>query len=260
MDIREFLQALVGAVILKPDELLLGSSQQSSSMLAEIDRVLGMDGSVSAFSLLHTFVLVVGLGLLMGIDATTSLFIAIFVVLGVAGGLFAVGALFSVLGINLDSVTNGIAGALSPAFSHSLLADGFVVFPFVLLAAGVARYRWGSVRRATKQAQATYDSLRHYCAFCGSVMKPGSRRCQACREGIPKTSKMRCTNCGRFVPKGARFCWVCGEELLWSGPQSCPECGRMMGAGAKFCPECGTRQPAGANADAPPDPTESEEP
>lgn len=247
MDIREFLQAVAGIFVLQPDKLILQSAAPTSYVLTALGGAFGSHGSVlGAFSVAHTFAMVVGIGLILGIGTSTSLFIGLFVVLGVAEGLFAVGALFGVLGLNSAAIATGVAQALEPTFSHPLVADAYVLFPFVILAVGVGRHRWGSSRAAVRYATASHNSFRHYCSFCGSVVKPGLKRCQVCRKVVPKPSKSFCGTCGRDVPEGAAFCWYCGGEMKWSGGASCVSCGEPVSPGSKFCPHCGSRQPPAA--------------
>lgn len=247
MDIREFLQAVAGVFILQPDKLILQSAAPTSYVLGALGDAFSSYGAVlGAFSVAHTFALVVGIGLLMGIGASTSLFIALFVVLGVAEGLFAVGALFGVLGLNSQAVADGVAKTIGPVFAHSLVADAYVLFPFVILGVGVARYRWGFTREQRKSAEESHNSLRHYCSYCGSVMKPGVRKCKVCEKGVPKASERYCSSCGRHVPEGAKYCWTCGDEVKWTGVEVCRSCMGLVGADSKFCTRCGARQgPAG---------------
>ena len=249
MDIREFFQAVAGAVVLQPDQILMGSAKQSSAILQALGRSFGSStGFLDAFGLVHTFCLVAGLGLLLGLGATTSVFIGVFVVLGVAGGLFALGSLFGVLGFSGDALTNGITNAFNATLARPYAADAFVVFPFVVLALGVVRYRWGAGRRSRKSAEMAQGSMRQYCSYCGSVLRPGKKKCDACGQGVPKPSNSHCSSCGRYVPKDARYCWFCGEEVLWSGDAKCSICGEAVAAGARFCPRCGARR-QGAKAD-----------
>ena len=153
-------------------------------------------------------------------------------------------AVFEALGVNLNSLTAGVTGALSPAFSRPLVADAYVIFPFVVLALGAVRYRWGAGRRSKKEAEAAHVTLRRYCSYCGSVVRPGARKCGSCLRGAPKASERHCTSCGHFIPFDAKYCWFCGDEIKWIGPQRCPKCQGSMGVGATFCPACGTRQEA----------------
>ena len=249
MDIREFLQAVVGAVVLQPDQLLMSSAQPDSAILQALGQRFGASGEfLNAFGLLHTFCLVAGIGLLMGLGASTSVFIGLLVVLGVAGGLYALASLLGVVGFNAEAVTGSITGAFGSAFAHPLVADGFVVLPFAVLALGVVRYRWGAGRRSRKVAEAAQGSMRQYCSYCGSVVKPGRRRCEVCRKGVPKASTLHCTNCGRFVPKDARYCWVCGDEMRLNGAGVCKSCGELVASEAKFCPHCGARQSHGPDS------------
>lgn len=261
LDIRDIVQAAFGAMILQPDEALVSAAQQNSLIM----RVLGASSSSAAatpggLELLHTFVLVAGFGLLVGASMTTSIAIAAFVVLGVAGGLFAVGELFNSVGVNLTNFSQAVATVADPIVSLPLIADLYLLLPVIVLVFGVARWRYAKGVERTRRAETTHQSLRHYCAFCGSVVEPGARRCTSCRKSVPRFSRRHCADCGRRIGSGAAYCWFCGDEVEKPGEGKCPSCGSAIADGAKFCPECGFRIPKAARTEVggEPEPAEGE--
>ena len=254
MDIGEFLQAIVGALVQQPDGVLVAGAQKNSAILEAVQRAYPPGGYVGEIGILHTFVLVVGLGLLFGTSLSTGVFIAAFVVLGVAGGLFAMAQLFGVLGVNVAGLSGAMTGALGSLVSHQYVADFYVVLPAIVLAAGLARWRLMLSRTAIKKTVAVNDSMKHYCSRCGTVMKVGYRRCHVCGEKIPKKTGGHCTTCGRIIAKDARYCWFCGSEASRAeGEERCPACGGSASEEDRFCPHCGIR------LSWPPPATESEE-
>jgi Double zinc ribbon len=241
VDIRDFVQAAIGVAVQKPDEVLVASAQQSSAILGFVDRYLpSAAGLTEGIALLHTFVLVLGVGLLVGTSMSTGLFIAVFAVLGVAGGLFAVGALFTSLGINFSGFSDAMTTALGTVVSHRYLSDFYVLLPLLVLALGVTRWKFGAAIIERRRATTARNALRHYCAFCGSVMAPAARRCGSCKREIPKFSKNYCSECGKPAAEGAVYCWFCGEEVRRDGDEECPACKKSVPR-TKFCAHCGSR-------------------
>jgi RNA polymerase subunit RPABC4/transcription elongation factor Spt4 len=242
LDLRDFVQVIIGAVIQQPDETLVVGAQQNSAILEALQRAYPPGGLVNEIGILHTFVLVLGFGLLIGTGLSTSVFIAAFVVLGVAGGLFALGQLFGVLGVNAAVFTGNMTSALGSLVGHQYLADAYVVFPLLVLGLGLVRWRRMSSLSTVRRKLATNDSMKHYCSFCGSVLKVGYKACHVCDRRIPKKSKGHCTSCGRLVAQDAQYCWFCGEELKADeGGARCPSCGIVTPREARFCPRCGQR-------------------
>jgi RNA polymerase subunit RPABC4/transcription elongation factor Spt4 len=241
MEFRDFFQAAVGALIQQPDEVLVQSAQGNSAILQFLGRAIPDTALVGGFSLLHTFVMVTGFGLLIGASMETSVLIAGFVVLGVAGGLFAVGQVLTIMGVNFTGFSTGMTNALGTLVSQSVLADLYLVLPLLILALGVARWRQRGGKRRAKDAAAAHDSMRHYCTFCGSVVLPGSRACGVCHKPVPQASKWHCTNCGRLVPEKAVYCWFCGAGVKWTGFERCPNCKELADRTSKFCVACGAR-------------------
>jgi Double zinc ribbon len=242
MDVRDFVQAVTGAVILRPDNILVASAL-SNGVFASTYFANAQSGDpiVEALSIAHVFLLTAGLGLLLGVGLTSSVAIGFFVVIGVAGGLFAIGSVLQALGPQFYAAAYGAQGTLSSLVVQPYLADAYLVLPLVVFAAGA--YRWDRTTKVKRlrAVQATHLSLRQYCTFCGARHEPGASSCAQCGKSVDAGSGSFCTDCGKPLSRKAVFCGYCGAEVLRGEGATCQVCGTSASPSAKYCNDCGAR-------------------
>jgi ribosomal protein L40E len=257
MDVRDFIQAVSGALILRPDNILVASALSQGAFLSGyFAGAKPGDPTIGALSIAHVFLLVAGIGLLLGIGLTSSIAIGFFVVIGVAGGLFAIGSVLNVLGPQLSSAAGSVQTTLASLVVQPYVADAYLLAPVVVFVAGF--YRWDVTTKVKKRkaVQATHLSLRQYCIYCGARHEPAATRCRSCGKPISAWTGTFCTDCGKPISPKALYCGYCGADILLGEDATCQTCGKPASASARFCHSCGARmksskQPQG-EAGAPP--------
>lgn len=265
MDVRDFIQAVSGAVILRPDDILVTSALSNGAFTSGyFGNTQSGDPLVAAISIAHVFLLTAGIGLVLGVGLTSSVAIGFFVVIGVAGGLFAAESVLQVLGPQFFDAASSAQNALASLVVQPYLADAFLVLPLVVFGGGI--YRWSHTTKVQKlrSVQATQLSMRQYCTFCGARHGPGATKCPQCRKSIDVRTGSYCTDCGKPISKKAVFCGYCGAELLHGEGTSCQACGTPTSPEARYCNHCGARirkphegaqpEPSQPPEDAPPSP------
>ncbi len=242
MDVRDFVQAVSGALILRPDSILVaGALTKGEFVSGYFAGVEPGDPLIGALSIIHVFLLTAGLGLLIGIGLTSSIAIGFFVVVGVAGGLFALGSVVNVLGPQLSSAAESAQATLASLVVQPILADVYLFAPLLLFAAGL--YRWDHTTKVKKRraVQATQLSMRQYCTYCGVRHEPTASKCGSCGRAVDTGSGSFCTDCGKPLPRSALYCGYCGAEILQGEEANCQSCGSPASASARYCKNCGAR-------------------
>jgi ribosomal protein L40E len=246
MDVRDFIQAVAGALILRPDNILVASSLSNGAFVSGyFAGVQSGDPLVGGLSIAHVFLFTAGLGLLIGIGLTSSVAIGFFVVIGVAGGLFAIGSVLNVLGPQLSGAAESVQATLSSLVVQPYVADAYLLAPLVVFVVGF--YRWDVTTKVKKKraVHATHMSLRQYCAYCGARHEPAATKCPSCGSPISVGSGSFCAECGEPISPKAGFCAYCGQEVLQGEGASCQNCGSPASPSARFCRKCGARMRAG---------------
>jgi ribosomal protein L40E len=259
MDVRDFIQAVSGALILRPDNILVASALSRGAFLSGyFAGAQPGDPTIGALSIAHVFLLVAGLGLLIGIGLTSSIAIGFFVVIGVAGGLFAIGSVLNVLGPQLSGAAASVQTELASLVVQPYVADAYLLAPIVVFVVGF--YRWDVTTKVKKRkaVQETHLSLRQYCIYCGARHEPAATRCGSCGKPISAGSGTFCTDCGRPISRKALYCGYCGAEIIQGEDAKCQTCGKPASASSRFCHSCGARMKSSTQAEggAPPSPPE----
>lgn len=242
MDVRDFIQAVSGALILRPDNILVASALAQGAFVSDyFYNAKPGDPLIEALAIAHVFLFTAGLGLLIGIGLSSSVAIGFFVVIGVAGGLFAIGSVIDLLGPQFAGAAAGVQAALASLVVQPYVADAYLIAPIIVFVAGI--YRWDhSTKVKRRQAiQATQLSMRQYCTYCGARNDPAASRCTSCGRRMATGSGGFCTDCGRPVPRSATYCGYCGAEIIHGEEATCQSCDSPASASARYCYKCGSR-------------------
>jgi hypothetical protein len=245
LDIREIVQAVVGVLILKPDQVLVNDALGSNSAIAGTasSHSAPLAGELTTLVVLvHPLVIILGFGLLIGMGLSVSTIIAFFVGIGAGAGLFEAGALLKIFGAQVGILSAPFNGASSVLSAYPILSDLFIVFPLILLSIGV--FAWSRKKRAKKikSMNTVHSHLRHYCVFCGAHIEVGRKDCRACGSPVSKAAlDSYCTSCGRPASRKGKHCAYCGELILKDESMTCPSCNEPTSRSATYCQNCGVR-------------------
>ncbi|MCS4540626.1 MAG: zinc ribbon domain-containing protein [Thaumarchaeota archaeon] len=242
MEIRDLVQAIMGALVLKPDGVLVASALNNSFALSQFIGAGGLSGSyVAALGIIHVLLLILGVGLLIGVGPVTSIAIALLVVLGVAGGLFAIGQFMEVIGPQFASLSGSMNDVLGSLVVQPYVADVYIFAPILILAAGIFRWRHATKIRKQRTVNATQASLRQHCTFCGARIETTAAKCKACGRSVSTKMESFCIECGKPLPEDAVYCGYCGAEILRGEEAKCQNCEKMVPGSSKYCSYCGAR-------------------
>lgn len=257
MEIRDFVQAVSGSLIVRPDSILLASALTQGKFVSDyFAGVQPGDPLIQALSIGHVFLLTAGLGLVIGIGLTSSVAIGFFVVIGVAGGLFALESVLDVLDPQLIVAAQGVQTALASLVVQPYVADAYIVVPLAVFGAGLYRWNYSTKVKKRRAVQAVQLSMRQYCTFCGARHEPTASRCGSCGRRVEAGSGSFCADCGKPLSPKARYCGYCGAEVLRGEGASCQSCGTSVPPSARYCYNCGARirSPKPPDSGAPPPP------
>jgi hypothetical protein len=249
MDIREIVQAVVGVLILKPDQVLINNALGNSVLFAGTFHASQASSEAAVITLFHPLLIILGLGLLIGMSLSVSTAIAFFVGIGAGAGLFEAGALLNTFAPQIAFLSAPFNGASNVIAANPVLSYMFIFFPVVVFSIGIIA--WNRRRMASKlKTKNVVDShMRHYCVSCGVHTEPGSKKCRSCGALVTKSAPdAYCTACGRPLSKTAKYCAYCGEEILVGGKILCASCGELASESARHCHNCGVRIPLTSTA------------
>ena len=243
MDVREIAQTLIGVLILSPDQALMQNALGHSVIFGAFVQGAQLSASTIAFlSLFHALAIILGIGLIIGVNLTISTAIAFFVGIGAGAGLFEAKALLSFFGPALSIVSTPFNGTTDILATFPLLSDIFLLCPIFILLLGVFMWRRKKIAKKLRTKTAVDLHMRHYCMVCGAHVEPGEKACSACGTVLTRVeADCYCTSCGRPISDSAKFCAYCGEEILKSGSVPCAKCGEQTSTSSRYCHSCGIR-------------------
>lgn len=242
MEIKDLVQAITGAFILKPNEVLLTSSLKNSFIISWFTSAGALgEPSVVALGIIHVLLLILGLGLFIGVGPVTSIAIALLVVLGVAGGLFAIGQFMEVLGPQVALFSESLGVFLGSLVVRPYIADLYIFVPILVLGAGVFRWGYTTKIKRRRTVSLTQAALRQHCTFCGARVEATAPKCKTCGRSISTSAEYFCLECGKPVPSDSVYCGYCGTEILHREEVKCKNCQKMVPEASKYCFYCGSR-------------------
>lgn len=242
MDIREIVQAVVGVLILKPDQVLINKALGDSVLFGAVLHGAQSSSGATLVTLFHPLVIILGMGLVIGMSLSVSTAIAFFIGIGAGAGLFEAGALLSFFGPKIAFLSVPFNGASNVLSAYPVLSDLYVLFPLILFSLGIIVWHHRRMARKHRTRKAVDSHMRHYCVSCGAHVEPGSKSCNTCGSPLARLEfDSYCTACGRPASKKAKYCAYCGEEVLIGGKFPCGACGEMTSPSARHCHNCGAR-------------------
>ncbi|MGH2638171.1 MAG: hypothetical protein ACRDF4_02635, partial [Rhabdochlamydiaceae bacterium] len=181
MDIKEIAQTVAGVLILKPDQILFNSALGNSVLFANPFHGSQLSsGSIALISLLHSLLIILGLGLLIGVGLTACTVIAFFVAIGAGAGLFEAGQLLSVFGTQIKFASQPFNVTSNALVVYPFLSDLFLLAPVIIFAFGIFMWRHRRKARRLKKINEANYHLRQYCMACGVHVGPGQKKCRSC--------------------------------------------------------------------------------
>lgn len=244
MESKDLYQLITTSLAFSPTVLLLQKVMGQSLIVSNVSPLLPeIWGFVNQMIWFHAFLVVFGVGLLIGVRSLT---VNALIAAGLGGVITLTGGVSNMLGLDGSVVPSLIVDSLSPYLAKPVASDIFLMLPFILIPLGLMR--WSRLKRSEREKfrNEALEAVRSYCPQCGVYVDPNVKRCRSCRAEVHQPLGGYCGSCGRPIGKTAKFCSWCGEEVRIGQDAECAQCKSPVPLEARFCGKCGARLPQAA--------------